>query len=82
MEDENFKFDPELLRGFVSPSIFDFMTSTDSSAGTSYLVNAQAPTDDHVPVADHILPGEASASEPSTFNDPRRSFVVSMQPTI
>ena len=30
MEDENFKFDLELLRGFVSPSIFDFLSSTEA----------------------------------------------------
>lgn len=62
----SFKFDLELLCGFVSPSTFDFLTSTDSSAGTSYLVDTQAPpaaTNDHVPFDDHILPG-AVVSEP------------------
>ena len=62
MEDENFKLDLELLHGFVSPSIFDFLSSTDLSVSTSHLVNEQAPpastdADDHVPLDDHILPG-------------------------
>jgi hypothetical protein len=66
IEDEDFKFDPELLQGFISPAIFEFLTSTDSSAHTSELVNAQAPpasTDDHVPLHDHILPDLSKPSD-------------------
>ena len=62
MEDENFKLDLELLHGFISPSVFDFLSSTDLSVSTSHLVNEQAPptstdADDHVPLDDHILLG-------------------------
>ena len=62
MEDENFKLDLELLHGFVSQSIFDFLSSIDSSVSTSHLINEQAPpastdAEDHVPLDNHILPG-------------------------
>ena len=65
MEDESFELDLQMIRGLVSPSIFDFFSTADSSteldalpasASDHILLDDHIPFDNHIPLDDHIRP--------------------------